>query len=440
MSAEASTSGAAVNGKKKKAPKRVFDLTSQNRRHVALRVSYIGWDMHGLARQENIPNTVEEHLFNALQRTNLSFGPDRSRYSRCGRTDKGVSALSQVVALYVRTLLPSGASVIPAGVDLADDAQNTVENLERLSQQLMQEKPLPEGAEEPAELDYPTILNGVLPPEIRVHAWCPVPHNFSARFSCVGRTYRYYFLKQTLDVDAMNRAAQRLLGEHDFRNFCKMDIENVKSFRRSIHSACVRPCAGAAVALKQDPQSPLALYEFEVVGSAFLWHQVRCMVAVLFLVGQGHEDESVITSMFDLPCKPVFLMAPPEPLVLYNCSFGDIPLDWRTSEGHTARVLQTMMSIYSQVALKAAVVIGMMCTLPEFEPMCNDMSIMHGVGKRTRHIPLLERPVEASYEERRGFFERKLRRKNDGSAVAGGTSRDEEDDSEVPPPADDADE
>lgn len=40
------------------------------------------------------------------------------------------------------------------------------------------------------EMDYCTLLNRVLPPEIRALAWAPVTEEFSARFSCSDRTYR----------------------------------------------------------------------------------------------------------------------------------------------------------------------------------------------------------------------------------------------------------
>ena len=39
------------------------------------------------------------------------------------------------------------------------------------------------------------------------------------------RTYRYVFPRSNLDVDLMNEAAQKLVGTHDFRNFCKRSGE-----------------------------------------------------------------------------------------------------------------------------------------------------------------------------------------------------------------------
>lgn len=51
------------------------------------------------------------------------------------------------------------------------------------------------------EIDYCHILNKVLPAEVRVLAWCPVDSDFSARFSCKQRTYKYYFPKGQLNVE-----------------------------------------------------------------------------------------------------------------------------------------------------------------------------------------------------------------------------------------------
>lgn len=51
------------------------------------------------------------------------------------------------------------------------------------------------------ELPYCKILNRLLPNEIRAVAWRPVPVDFSARFDCVQRTYKYYFPKGNLNLD-----------------------------------------------------------------------------------------------------------------------------------------------------------------------------------------------------------------------------------------------
>jgi tRNA pseudouridine38/39 synthase len=58
---------------------------------------------------------------------------------------------------------------------------------------------------------------------------------FSARFDCTSRTYKYFFPRGGLSLARMEEAGKRLCGEHDFRNFCKMDVNNgVVNYRRRI--------------------------------------------------------------------------------------------------------------------------------------------------------------------------------------------------------------
>lgn len=96
----------------KKSQNKPFDFTRYNKRHIALMVAYLGWDMHGFAAQENIDSTVEAYLFDALTKARLVQTREGSNYSRCGRTDKGVSAFRQVVSLDVRSNLSEGVGVI----------------------------------------------------------------------------------------------------------------------------------------------------------------------------------------------------------------------------------------------------------------------------------------------------------------------------------------
>lgn len=58
-----------------------------------------------------------------------------------------------------------------------------------------------------------------------------VPCRFSAR----GREYKYYILQHgDLDIGAMQAAAAHFVGEHDFRNFCKVDAQHISNFRRRV--------------------------------------------------------------------------------------------------------------------------------------------------------------------------------------------------------------
>lgn len=51
------------------------------------------------------------------------------------------------------------------------------------------------------ELEYCKMLNCILPKEIRIVAWSPVKDDFSARFDCGARTYKYWFPRGDLDVN-----------------------------------------------------------------------------------------------------------------------------------------------------------------------------------------------------------------------------------------------
>lgn len=66
----------------------------------------------------------------------------------------------------------------------------------------------------------------------------------------------------------MRLGARRFVGEHDFRNFCKVDNSKPASFVRSIVAFDVRPLASRDAS---DLRGRLC--ELRVCGTAFLWHQ-----------------------------------------------------------------------------------------------------------------------------------------------------------------------
>ncbi|XP_040390294.1 tRNA pseudouridine(38/39) synthase isoform X1 [Cygnus olor] len=288
--------------KPRKQQQRPFDFSAYGRRHVALKIAYLGWGYQGFASQENTSNTIEEKLFEALKKTRLVDDRQTSNYHRCGRTDKGVSAFGQVISLDLRSNLSEGKKLNGCKEDSEGKNSKSEE-----------------------ELRYTHILNRVLPPDIRVLAWSPVEPDFSARFSCLRRTYRYFFPCADLDVALMHAAAQRYVGTHDFRNLCKMDVANgVINFQRTILSAQVMWVDRGAEAGLRDP---FRLCQFEVTGQAFLYHQVRCMMAILFLIGQRMESPEIIDELLDVeknPRKPQYSMAVEFPLVLYDCEFENI--------------------------------------------------------------------------------------------------------------------
>ncbi|PKK50450.1 hypothetical protein CI102_6967 [Trichoderma harzianum] len=323
---------------KKPRAKKKMDPSKYSTRYIALKLAYLGKNYGGFEFQAmgNQPS-IEEELWNALTKACLIFPEDEKlvdfdccEYSKCGRTDRGVSAFGQ-----------------------------------QQQQQQQQQEEVKSFDDIRDEIPYPHVLNRLLPKEIRILAWCPSPPpDFSARFSCRERQYRYFFtqpafaptpshvegvpMKQRtrkimksgwLDIEAMRDAAKRYEGEHDFRNLCKIDpAKQITNFKRRMFESDiveVKDAASALPYLKAAGFAPedLALnsgevypkvYYFHVRGSAFLWHQIRHMVAVLFLVGQGLEQPSLVSELLDVernPRRPNYVMADEVPLVLWDCIF-----------------------------------------------------------------------------------------------------------------------
>ncbi|KAM5245721.1 tRNA pseudouridine(38/39) synthase [Ctenodactylus gundi] len=383
--------------------KRAFDFSAHGRRHVALRIAYLGWEYQGFASQENTNNTIEEKLFEALTKTRLIESRQTSNYHRCGRTDKGVSAFGQVISLDLRSQFPRVKD--SEDTDVKDEANDAAK-----------------------EIRYTHILNRVLPPDIRVLAWAPVEPSFSARFSCLERTYRYFFPCADLDIETMNYAAQKLVGTHDFRNLCKMDVANgVINFQRTILSAQVQ-LVGQSIG-EGRWQEPFQLCQFEVTGQAFLYHQVRCMMAILFLIGQGMEKPEIIDELLNVeknPQKPQYSMAVEFPLVLHDCKFENVKwiYDQEVQEFNVTHLQQ----LWANHAVKSHMLYNMLqgldsvvlpCGGPNLDGATEWRNIMPPIIKQTSafvegvrmrtYRPLMDRPKCQGLESRIQHFVRRGR-------------------------------
>ncbi|TVY67394.1 tRNA pseudouridine(38/39) synthase [Lachnellula suecica] len=394
---------------KKPRNERDFDPSKYNTRLVAFKLAYLGKNYNGFEHHAHATplTTIEEELWKALTKSRLIFPKDShplnpgevnwegTDYSKCGRTDKGVSAFGQVIAIRVRSNRPLGkrrkAEVVVAdGQDLENGVsedkievdhfntrprENGIElQAPSLTPSRMQSsdegQPLPlddldytdSFNFDPVkdEIPYCLLLNRLLPPDIRILAWCPSPPaDFSARFSCKERQYKYFFTNPCfapmpehlepdaskkmqgkmkdgwLDIEAMKEAAKLFEGLHDFRNFCKVDPgKQITNFDRRIYHARIQEAPDRPFGLeyvrndgfsppgKQDVEQKV--YTFNLNGSAFLWHQVRHIIAILFLVGQGLEPPSIVSSLLAAtknPRRPLYEMATDTPLVLWNCIF-----------------------------------------------------------------------------------------------------------------------
>lgn len=166
-----------------------------------------------------------------------------------------------------------------------------------------------------------------LPPAMRV-LWCaPVPEDFNARFSARARRYRYRLLnhqvrpalgrqwlswdRRRLDVDVMQRAAHRLLGEHDFSAFRTVHCQ-ANHARRDLQ--------------RFDIDREGDIITFTVQANAFLHHQVRNMVGSLLEVGAGEQPDAWITELLDNRDRTLAgPTAPPQGLVFVGPRY---PREW----------------------------------------------------------------------------------------------------------------
>jgi tRNA pseudouridine38-40 synthase len=143
-------------------------------------------------------------------------------------------------------------------------------------------------------------LNAHLPASIAVRWARPVDPSFHARFSAVIREYRYRILLsptrsplqdrqatwfyRPLDVQAMQRAARILEGEHDFSAFRSADCQAHSPVRRLER-------------IELDHEGEVLV--IVVRANAFLHHMVRNLVGSLVEVGRGAASQDWLRQVLD---------------------------------------------------------------------------------------------------------------------------------------------
>ncbi|MFW6092518.1 MAG: tRNA pseudouridine(38-40) synthase TruA [Pseudomonadota bacterium] len=241
--------------------------------NLALGVEYDGSAFHGFQLQATAPS-VQGALEDALSQ--IAARP--VRVAAAGRTDAGVHATGQVVGFRTPVERPLSAWV--------------------------------------------RGTNSLTPPAVKVVWAREMPEEFHPRYSAVARRYQYLFYEDAapspllrgratlagkLNAAAMHRAAQALLGEHDFTTFRAAGCQSL-SAHRCIHRITVQR-VGALVVL-------------DLTANAFLLHMVRNIAGALVRVGEAHVTEAWLGEILEQRRRDLAgRTAPPDGLYLVDAAY-----------------------------------------------------------------------------------------------------------------------
>jgi tRNA pseudouridine38-40 synthase len=151
------------------------------------------------------------------------------------------------------------------------------------------------------------------------------PDDWHARFSCIGRRYVYRILNRraplalesgrawrvpvVLHADEMNKAAQVLVGRHDFTTFRSAHCQS-ESPVKTLDRLTVRRFG--------------ELIEIEAAARSFLHHQVRSMVGCLELIGRGKWTPRDLKAALEAKDRAALgFNAPPNGLYFAEALYGD---------------------------------------------------------------------------------------------------------------------
>ncbi len=227
---------------------------------LRLDLSYRGTDFSGWATQpglRTVQGTLEEALARVLRLPSV-------RLTVAGRTDAGVHSRGQVA--HVDVPIEVWEAVVGRSGRAPGDA-------------------------------LVSRLAGVLPTDVVVHRAAPAPQGFDARFSALRRRYSYrvadrpelrdpltrdwvLWNRAGLDVAAMDRACQPLLGLRDFAAYCR-PREGASTIRELQELRWTR--------VEDGPERGLVVAS--VQADAFCHNMVRALVGASIAVGEGRRDE-----------------------------------------------------------------------------------------------------------------------------------------------------
>lgn len=242
-------------------------------RNLRLDICYDGTRYRGWQRLPGVEGTIQGKLETALSR----ILQEPVTLSGSGRTDAGVHAAHQIANFHCES---------------PKSCQDILHELRRY-----------------------------LPEDIGIYSCQEASPRFHARLNATGKTYRYriwnseapcvferrylWALPERLDVEAMDRAAQHLVGTHDFSCFCGNSKMKKSTVRRI-----------DCISLTRQGQELL----ITVTGNGFLQNMVRILVGTLVEVGTGQRGEN-LDSLFGQKREKAGFLAPPQGLCLMEVTY-----------------------------------------------------------------------------------------------------------------------
>lgn len=285
----------------------VLDETKNSTVVIALVVSYKGEQFSGFARQPGqltVQGELEEALSMVFRRT--------IEITCAGRTDSGVHARGQVVSFEL----------------------NRAEWEERSEYKLLRS------------------LNALTHDDIAIRTIEEKPAGFSARFSATMREYRYFIsvdrfaplfmrdfswhVAKPLNVEAMNKAASYLVGEHDFKSFCLAASAEGKSTNRYV----------GRIDISRENFFGDNFVVVTVEGNAFLHSMVRTIVGTLVAVGIGNRTPDWVKDVLVAKNRSAAgENAPAKGLVFWRVSYeGERIHDPFYRQTHSAQTVEQIQS------------------------------------------------------------------------------------------------
>lgn len=309
-----------LDNKEEKGPKRPKPETEEasnnesqlgkvKAKKMALCMTYNGKDYLGMQRNPGT-KTIEDDLLQAMYKGELILKehvdvPQAMKFQRAARTDKGVSAVRQIVSLKLPTNLT---------------AQEMVDK-----------------------------INSHLVDQIRVIDIKRTTRGFNCKNNCDSRTYTYVlptfaFAPPGSQAEESYRITEDRIGEvnkvlalykgcHNYHNFTSgKKSEDPSAMRYIISAECGQPFV----------QGDQEFLQIQIKGQSFMLHQIRKMVGLVIAIMRGCTEEATIRKAWgpvklDLPIAPALgLMLEEVHYDRYNKRYGGDglhePLNWEDKQ------------------------------------------------------------------------------------------------------------